>query len=239
MSNHGAPAEHPRREARGRGGPAALKRIAMSNTDSTKMMQELLARVQRLEDTLEIQKVQSKYLHLAVQAALRARRRRMLREERRRCVRGVLRQRRVSRASTACARSTRRSKPRGRFPGFFILHMTTNPGHRDCEGRPVRAQPLAVAGCVRERQVGIVDLGAVLRRLREGETGSGGSRIPIWPRCFAIATRRAGRRRPTTAACAAPCLRGRMSLRRSTSHTTKRRSSRDMFADHPELPRPF
>ena len=35
----------------------------MNSADSTQMMQDLLARVQRLEDTLEIQKVQAKYLH--------------------------------------------------------------------------------------------------------------------------------------------------------------------------------
>ncbi len=63
----------------------------MSTNDLTQLMQELLARVQRLEDTLEIQKVQAKYLHLFVQAEIRPGCRGMLREEGCRCVGGVLR----------------------------------------------------------------------------------------------------------------------------------------------------
>ena len=38
--------------------------MATNTSDTTQLVQQLLSRVQRLEDTLEIQKVQSKYLHL-------------------------------------------------------------------------------------------------------------------------------------------------------------------------------
>lgn len=97
-----------------------------ASADQTLVIRELLARVQRLEDTLEIQKVQAKYLHYLFKRNYE----RVVDE----CFAkrvpdvsvefsdsGVYRGLESVRGLYKAFESTRE------VPGFFILHMTTNP----------------------------------------------------------------------------------------------------------------
>jgi ketosteroid isomerase-like protein len=94
--------------------------------ESTELIQQLLARVQRLEDTIEIQKLQSKYAHLLFKLDVD----RIMDE----CI--------AKRAEDVTLEFSDSGVYRGRekirqvyqdfgaarqVPGFFILHMTVNP----------------------------------------------------------------------------------------------------------------
>src|SRR5262245_2529960 len=94
--------------------------------DTLQLVQQLLGRVQRLEDTLEIQKVQSEYLHLLFKQRFE----RIVDECFAKHVAdvsvefsdsGVYRGLESIRSLYKAFEATRR------IPGFFILHMTTNP----------------------------------------------------------------------------------------------------------------
>ena len=98
----------------------------MNTPDSTQMMQELLARVQRLEDTLEIQKVQAKYLHYLFKRKYD----RVVEE----CFAQKVADVSVEFSDSGVYRGL--DSVRGLYkafeatrniPGFFILHMTVNP----------------------------------------------------------------------------------------------------------------
>jgi hypothetical protein len=98
----------------------------MTNVETTQVLQDLLARVQRLEDTLAIQKVQATYLHYLFKRKYE----RVVDE----CFAkhvpdvsvefsdsGVYRGLDSVRGLYKAFEATRR------IPGFFILHMTVNP----------------------------------------------------------------------------------------------------------------
>lgn len=96
----------------------------MSNTDQ--MMQQLLARVQRLEDTLEIQKVQAKYLHYLFKRKYD----RVVDECFAKKVADVsveFSDSGVYRGLDSVRNLYKAFEATRKIPGFFILHMTVNP----------------------------------------------------------------------------------------------------------------
>lgn len=98
----------------------------MSNAPSAELIQQLLARVQRLEDTIEIQKLQSKYAHLLfkldtdriVEECIAKRAKNVSLEFSDSGVYKGLEKIRQVYADFGAAKQV---------PGFFIMHMTVNP----------------------------------------------------------------------------------------------------------------
>src|SRR5512139_302797 len=98
----------------------------MSTNDATQMMQELLARVQRLEDTLEIQKLQAKYLHYLFKRKYE----RVVEECFAKKVADVsveFSDSGVYRGLDSVRNLYKAFEATRQIPGFFILHMTVNP----------------------------------------------------------------------------------------------------------------
>jgi hypothetical protein len=98
----------------------------MNQSDPTQMIQQLLARVQRLEDTLEIQKVQAKYLHLLFKRKYE----RVVDECFAKHVADVsveFSDSGVYRGLASIRNLYKAFEATRDVPGFFILHMTVNP----------------------------------------------------------------------------------------------------------------
>ena len=100
--------------------------MSSTNADLMHMVQELVARVQRLEDTIEIQKLQSKYIHYLFKQRFD----RIVDE----CFAKNLPDVSVEFSDSGVYRGLESVRALYRsfevtktIPGFFILHMTVNP----------------------------------------------------------------------------------------------------------------
>lgn len=211
--------------------------MATDTTDSTQLVQQLLARVQKLEDTLEIQKVQSKYLHLLFKQRFE----RIVEECFAKTVAdvsvefsdsGVYRGLESIRGLYKAFEATRK------IPGFFILHMTTNP-----------VIEIAKDG-----------LAARSHWLSPGASGSDKSASWIWGPYYVDYVKEDGqwriahtnlspvfRNRYETSWAQAPdhgSVRGPLSTTPDAPSTLYKpynevKKQPDIFANHPELPRPY
>ncbi len=208
----------------------------MSSSDPTTVA-ALLARLQKLEDTLEIQKLQSKYAHyLFTQQFERVFTECFAKNLDRVSVEfsdsGVYRGADSVRALYKAFEATRN------IPGFFILHMTVNPYIEIAQdGQSARSHWLS-PGCA----------------------GSDTSASWIWGPCYVDYVKEDGvwriahtnlaplfRNRYETSWSAAPdhgSVRGPLSVKPNEPSTVYRpynelKKERDIFKSHPRLPEPY
>ena len=208
------------------------------NTDNpTHMMQSLLARVQRLEDTLEIQKVQAKYLHYLFKRKYD----RVVDECFAKDVPDVsveFSDSGVYRGLDSVRKLYEAFEATRQIPGFFILHMTVNP----------------------VIEVAKDGLSARSHWLSPGASGSDKSASWIWGPYYVDYVREDGewriahtnlaalfRNRYETSWALAPdhgSVRPHLSSTPDEAPTIYRpyheaKKERDLFAGHPELPEPY
>jgi hypothetical protein len=212
----------------------------MSSTpsaDSTQVLQQLLARVQRLEDQLEIQKVQSKYAHYLftqkfdrIVAECFAKRVADVSVEF--SDSGVYRGMESVRALYAAFTATKN------IPGYFILHMAVNP----------------------YIEIAADGLSARSHWLSPGAAGSATSASWIWGPYYVDYVKEDGawriahsnlaplfRNRYETSWAAAPdhgSVKGPLTVRADEPTTLYRpynevKQERDIFKHHPKLPEPY
>jgi hypothetical protein len=211
--------------------------MSLGNRDPAQMLETLLARVQRLEDTLEIQKLQSKYVHYLFKQRFE----RIVDE----CFAknvvdvsvefsdsGVYRGLDSVRALYKAFEATRQ------IPGFFIMHTTVNP-------------------VIEISQDG---LSARSHWLSPGASGSDTSASWIWGPYYVDYVKEDGqwrishsnlaalfRNRYETSWAQAPdhgSVRGPLSVKPDEPSTVYKpyneaKKQRDLFANHPELPQAY
>ncbi len=200
-------------------------------------VRELLARVQRLEDTLEIQKLQSKYAHYLFTQQFE----RIFAECFARNLADVsveFSDSGVYRGAESVRSLYRAFEATREIPGFFILHMTVNPYIEIArDGRSARSHWLS-PGCA----------------------GSNTSASWIWGPCYVDYVKEDGawriahtnlaplfRNRYETSWAEAKdhgSVRGPLSVKPDESSTVYRpynevKTERDIFRRHPRLPEPY
>ena len=211
--------------------------MSSTNADLMHMVQELVARVQRLEDTIEIQKLQSKYIHYLFKQRFD----RIVDE----CFAKNLPDVSVEFSDSGVYRGLESVRALYRsfevtktIPGFFILHMTVNP-----------VIEIAKDG-----------LSARSHWLSPGAAGSDTSAAWIWGTFYVDYVKEDGRWRIAHSNLV-PLFRNRYetSWAQATDHGTVRgvlsaqpdepstlykpynqaKKQRDIFANHPKLPQPY
>ncbi len=211
--------------------------MSSTDVDLTRMVQELTARVQRLEDTIEIQKLQSKYIHYLFKQCFD----RIVDE----CFAKNLADVSVEFSDSGVYRGLESVRALYRsfeatkaIPGFFILHMTVNP-----------VIEIAKDG-----------LSARSHWLSPGAAGSDTSAAWIWGPFYVEYVKEDGRWRIAHSNLV-PLFRNRYetSWAQATDHGTVRgvlsaqpdepstlyrpynevKKQRDIFASHPGLPQPY
>jgi len=211
--------------------------MSSTNADLMHTVQELVARVQRLEDTIEIQKLQSKYIHYLFKQRFD----RIVDE----CFAKNLPDVSVEFSDSGVYRGLESVRALYRsfevtktIPGFFILHMTVNP-----------VIEIAKDG-----------LSARSHWLSPGAAGSDTSAAWIWGTFYVDYVKEDGRWRIAHSNLV-PLFRNRYetSWAQATDHGTVRgvlsaqpdepstlykpynqaKKQRDIFANHPKLPQPY
>jgi len=211
--------------------------MSSTNADLMHMVQELVARVQRLEDTIEIQKLQSKYIHYLFKQRFD----RIVDE----CFAKNLPDVSVEFSDSGVYRGLESVRALYRsfevtktIPGFFILHMTVNP-----------VIEIAKDG-----------LSARSHWLSPGAAGSDKSAAWIWGTFYVDYVKEDGRWRIAHSNLV-PLFRNRYetSWAQAPDHGTVRgvlaaqpdepstlykpyneaKKQRDIFANHPKLPQPY
>jgi len=211
--------------------------MSSTNADLMHMVQELVARVQRLEDTIEIQKLQSKYIHYLFKQRFD----RIVDE----CFAKNLPDVSVEFSDSGVYRGLESVRALYRsfevtktIPGFFILHMTVNP-----------VIEIAKDG-----------LSARSHWLSPGAAGSDKSAAWIWGTFYVDYVKEDGRwriahsnlvplfrNRYETSWAQAPdhgTVRGVLSAQPDEPSTlykpyNEAKKQRDIFANHPKLPQPY
>lgn len=207
------------------------------NDEPMRMIQELAARVQRLEDTIEIQQLQSKYIHYLFKQRFE----RIVDE----CFAKHLPDVSVEFSDSGVYRGLENVRALYRsfevtktIPGFFILHMTVNP----------------------VIEVAKDGLSARSHWLSPGAAGTDNSAAWIWGTFYVDYVKEGGRWRIAHSNLV-PVFRNRYetSWAQATDHGTVRgvlaaqpdepstlyrpynevKKERDIFANHPALPQPY
>jgi SnoaL-like domain len=211
--------------------------MTLSNDEPMRMVQELAARVQRLEDTIEIQQLQSKYIHYLFKQRFE----RIVDE----CFAKHLPDVSVEFSDSGVYRGLENVRALYRsfeatktIPGFFILHMTVNP----------------------VIEVAKDGLSARSHWLSPGAAGTDNSAAWIWGTFYVDYVKESGRWRIAHSNLV-PVFRNRYetSWAQATDHGTVRgvlaaqpdepstlyrpynevKKQRDIFANHPALPQPY
>ncbi|HEY6444414.1 MAG TPA: nuclear transport factor 2 family protein [Candidatus Acidoferrales bacterium] len=211
--------------------------MTLSNDEPMRMIQELAARVQRLEDTIEIQQLQSKYIHYLFKQRFE----RIVDE----CFAKHLPDVSVEFSDSGVYRGLESVRAVYRafevtktIPGFFILHMTVNP----------------------VIEVAKDGLSARSHWLSPGAAGTDNSAAWIWG-TFYVDYVKEGERWRIAHSNLVPVFRNRYetSWAQATDHGTVRgvlaaqpdepstlyrpynevKKQRDIFANHPTLPQPY